>query len=160
MLKCTRRGYIFCRMMKRILQDRSKVLDAVLYTPECVKSRPSRAHKVAMQMKECFSLALSRGDFPILPNHEEESRLPTPVTITYIDLSPDLRSATVYFIPLGGLKKDETTKFFELQRHYFKDLIAKKMKMRFIPELNFKFDTSFEYSERIDSLLHNVNPKR
>ncbi|MBQ2173785.1 MAG: ribosome-binding factor A, partial [Alphaproteobacteria bacterium] len=70
-----------------------------------------------------------------------------------------LRSAIVYFTPLGGLKKEETAKFFELQRHYFKDLIAKKMKMRFIPELNFKLDTSFEYSERIDNLLHNVSSK-
>ncbi len=145
--------------MKHISQNGKKVRNAILYTPERVKSRPSRAHKVAMQLKECFSLALSRGDFPILPNHEEESRLPTPVTITYINLSPDLRSAIVYFVPLGGLKKEETTKFFELQRHYFKDLIAKKMRMRYIPELNFKFDNSFEYSERIDNLLHNANPK-
>ena len=56
---------------------------------------------------------------------------------------------------LGGLKKEETAKFFELQKHYFKDLIAKKMKMRFIPNLTFKLDTSFEYSERIEALLKN-----
>ena len=146
-------------MMKNISKNGTKTRNAVLYAPERLKSRPSRAHKVAMQLKECFSLALSKGDFPILPNHEDESRLPTPVTITYIDLSPDLRSAIVYFTPLGGLKKEETARFFELQRHYFKDLIAKKMKMRFIPELNFKLDTSFEYSERIDNLLHNVSAK-
>lgn len=145
--------------MKRAFHSTPKVQNSVLYTPGHIQIRPSRAHKVAMQLKECFALALSRGDFPVLANHEKESRLPTTVTITYVDLSPDLRNATVYFIPLGGAKKEETSKFFELQEHYFKDLIAKKMKMRFIPNLNFKFDTSFEYSERIEALLNNANPK-
>ena len=130
-----------------------------LYRPMSRKTIARRNDKVATQIKECFSLALSRGDFPILPNHKEESQLQIPVTITYIDLSPDLRNATIYFLPLGGLKKEETVRFFELQGHYFKDLIAKKMKMRFIPNLTFKFDTSFEYSERIQSLLDNDKAK-
>lgn len=144
---------------KRMFQGKNRRRNSVLYIPERAQSGPSRAHKVAMQLKECFSLALSRGDFPILPNHENESRLPAPVTITYVDISQDLRNATVYFVPLGGLKKEETSKFFELQTHYFKNLIAKKMKMRFIPNLNFKLDTSFEYSERIEALLNNDKTK-
>ena len=126
-----------------------------LFKSESKKTTSRRNDKVAAQLKECFSFALSRGDFPILPNHEAESKLPTPVTITYIDLSPDLRNATIFYTPLGGIKKEETVRFFELQIHYFKDLIAKKMKLRFIPNLTFKLDDSFEYSERIETLLKN-----
>ena len=131
-----------------------------LFRSEQRKTVARRNDKVAAQLKECFSLALSRGDFPILTNHERESQLPNPVTITYVDLSPDLRNATIYFVPLGGIKKEETAKFFELQGHYFKQLIAKKMKMRFIPNLIFKLDNSFEYSERIEALLRNDQVKR
>ena len=137
------------------LWDMISVAKLNLYRSIDEKTVSRRNDKIATQLKECFSLALSRGDFPVLPNHGKESQLQTPVTITYIDLSPDLRNATIYFLPLGGLKKEETVQFFELQKHYFKDLIAKKMKMRFIPNLTFKLDTSFEYSERIEALLKN-----
>lgn len=126
-----------------------------LFKPESRKTLSRRNDKIAAQLKECFSFALSRGDFPILPNHEDESKLPTPVTLTYVDVSPDLRNATVFFIPLGGVKKEETKRFFELQTHYFKDLIAKKMKLRFIPNLTFKLDDSLDYSEKIENLLKN-----
>ena len=124
-----------------------------LFCPEKRKTISRRNDKIATQLKECFSIALSRGDFPILQNHEQESKLPTIVTITYVDMSPDLRNVTIYYVPLGGLKADETERFFELQTHYFKDLIAKKLKLRFIPNLTFKLDKSLDYSEKIEKLL-------
>jgi len=124
-----------------------------LFTPEKRKTIGRRNDKIASQIRECFSIAITKGDFPILPNHENESKLPNSVTITYVDLSPDLRNATIFFMPLGGLFKEETLLFFELQTHYFKNIIAKKMKMRFIPNILFRVDKSFEYSKKIDSLL-------
>ena len=127
--------------------------DLNLFIPEKRKTTSRKNDKIAAQLRECFSKALTKGDFPILPAHEIESRLPTIVTITYIDLSPDLRNATIYYIPLGGLKKPECKEFFDLQTHYFKSLIAKKLKLRFIPNLLFKLDDSLDYSEKIDNLL-------
>lgn len=124
-----------------------------LFKLEKRKTSARRNDKIAAQIRECFSKALTKGDFPILPAHEIESKLPTIITITYIDLSPDLRNATVYYIPLGGLKKDVCKVFFDLQTHYFKSLIAKKLKLRFIPNLIFKLDNSLDYSEKIDRLL-------
>lgn len=124
-----------------------------LFKLEKRKTSARRNDKIATQIRECFSKALTKGDFPILPAHETESKLPAIITITYIDLSPDLRNATVYYIPLGGLKKDECKVFFGLQTHYFKSLIAKKLKLRFIPNLIFKLDDSLDYSEKIDKLL-------
>lgn len=126
-----------------------------LFKPEKIKTVSRRNDKIAAKMRECFSKALTRGDFPILPAHENESKLPSIVTITYIDLSPDLRNATVYYVPLGGLHKEECAIFFKLQTHYFKDLIAKKLNLRYIPELLFKLDGAFEYSGKIDKLLKN-----
>ena len=125
-----------------------------LFTPQRRKTTGRRNDKVASQIKECFSLALVRGDFPSLPNHEKDSKLPTPITITYVDLSPDLRNATVYYMPLGGLLKEESARFFELQTHYFKNVIATKMKVRVIPNLLFRVDESIDYSQKIESLLN------
>lgn len=125
-----------------------------LFVPEKKKTTGRRNDKVATRMKECFSAALARGDFPVLQGHESESKLPSPVTITFVDLSPDLRNAVIYFMPLGGLNKEECVKFFELQTHHFKDIIAKQMRLRFIPNISFKLDKSFEYSQRIEDLLN------
>jgi ribosome-binding factor A len=120
----------------------------------CKRKKTGRRNdKIASQIRECFSLALSKGDFPILLNHENESKLPTLVTITYIDLSPDLRNAVIFFTPLCGMKKEETKRFFELQVHYFKNAIAKRMNLRFVPNLSFKLDESFDYSAKIEKLL-------
>lgn len=124
-----------------------------LFSQEKRKTAGRRNDKIASQIRECFAMALARADFPILPNHEDESKLKVPVTLTYVDMSPDLRNATIFFTPLGGLHKQECLKFFELQTHYFKDVIAKKMKMRFIPNIFFKLDDSFEYSQKIEGLL-------
>lgn len=126
-----------------------------LFRFEKKKTSPRRNDRVASQLRECFSKALTKGDFPILPAHEEKSKLPSIITITYIDLSPDLRNATIYYVPLGGQHKEQCEKFFELQTHYFKDLIAKHLKLRFIPNLLFRLDNSLDYSERIDRLLKN-----
>ncbi len=131
--------------------------DLNLFMPDRKKKIHSRKNdKIAADMRECFALELSRGDFPILPNHEQESRMPCLITITYVDLSPDLRNATVFYMTLGGERVLEAQKFFELQTHYFKHMIAKKMKLRYIPQILFKLDKTAEYSEKIESLLNKI----
>ena len=127
-----------------------------LFIPEKRKSIGRRNDKIAARIKECFALELTKGNFPTLPGHESESKLPSPVTITFVDLSPDLRNAVVYFMPLGGLCQKECIRFFELQTHHFKNAIAKHMHLRFIPNISFRLDNSFEYSAKIDNLLNNA----
>jgi ribosome-binding factor A len=124
-----------------------------LFVHKKEKNTSLRKDKIAAQIKECLSFALVRDNFPLLPNHEEESKLPCSITLTYVDLSRDLRNATIFFMPLGGVNKEESLKFFELQTHYFKELMAKKMKLKFIPNIIFRLDNSFEYSDRINKLL-------
>ncbi|MBQ8651085.1 MAG: ribosome-binding factor A [Alphaproteobacteria bacterium] len=124
-----------------------------IFIPKKVSSCGKRNNKIATQIKECFAVELLKRDFPPLPGHEAESKISTIVTITYVDVSPDLRNAIIYYMPLGGTMLEETAKFFELQTHYFKDLIAKKLKLRFIPNISFKLDESIDYAEKIDGLL-------
>jgi ribosome-binding factor A len=127
-----------------------------LFLPERRKGFGKRNDRVAAQMRECLAKELARGDFPAFRwknAAEQNCQLPQPVTISFIDLSRDLKNATVYFMPLGGAKKEETEKFLSIQTSYFKKIIAKNMFLKFVPNLRFKLDSSFEYSTKIDSLL-------
>lgn len=111
--------------------------------------------KIAAKIKECFSIALARADFPIFVKGEEV-KMPCPITVTYVDLSPDLRNAKVFVMPLGGKCQNETIRFLEKQTHFFKETIASKMKMKFIPNITFFIDDSFGYSEKIENLLKKI----
>ncbi|MDR1332837.1 MAG: 30S ribosome-binding factor RbfA [Holosporales bacterium] len=126
-----------------------------LFVPQKRKTTGRRNDKVATQLKELFSLALIRGDFHVLPKREAESMPPCMITITHVDLSRDLCNAVVFFRTLSGTMIDEAMKFLELQTHFFKDLIAKKLSLRTIPNLRFKFDQTSEAANRIDELLKN-----
>ena len=128
-----------------------------LFVPEKHKTTSAKNDKIATKIRECFSMALTRRDFPILPGHEDESVLKTYVTITYVRLSPDLRNATVLYVTLNDEYLEETAQFFELQKHYFKNLIAKRLKIKYIPDITFKLDKSIEYSTRIDKVLKDIN---
>lgn len=113
--------------------------------PNDNKTYSRRNDKIAAHMKECLSMSLLKGDLYDLPCHT--------ITITHIDLSPDLRNARIFVMPFGGEKTRETINYLEEHKHYFKNIIATKMKLRFIPEITFKNDDSFEYSSRIEKLL-------
>lgn len=124
-----------------------------LFIPEKRKTISARKDKMACRIKECLSSALLRDEMPIIRNHKKESKLLTMVTITHIDLSPDLHNAVVFFVTLGGDLQQETLLFFELQTYYFKSEIARKVKIKYVPNIIFKFDNTFEYAQKINELL-------
>jgi ribosome-binding factor A len=105
-------------------------------------------------------MALIRGDFPTANAKAGESQLPCHITITYVAVTPDLRNATVFFAPTLVDKLAEVLEFFEIQKHHFKKIIAQKMRLRFVPELQFKLDDSLEYSKRIDELLKHDSDRK
>jgi ribosome-binding factor A len=94
-----------------------------------------------------------RGDFPVISRQKNASIPPCQITLTYVELSPDLKYATVFFTLSDDLKKVEALTFFELQTSYFRSLIAKQMQLKFVPNLVFKIDESVEYAKKIEDLL-------
>jgi ribosome-binding factor A len=70
-----------------------------------------------------------------------------------VRMTPDLKLATVYVLPLGGGEAAEAVAHLEKHKRYLRGLLAKRVSMKFMPELRFKVDTSFEASARIDELL-------
>ena len=80
------------------------------------------------------------------------------VTITGVDVSPDLRQARVYFTILdndeAGIK--ETLDGLNSAAPYFRHQMAQSLSLRHIPEFTFKYDTSLENALRIDRLLDSI----
>jgi ribosome-binding factor A len=79
------------------------------------------------------------------------------ITVPEVRMSPDLKLATVYVLTLGGGEADEAVTHLNKHKRFLRGEVAKRISMRFVPELRFRVDTSFEASRRIDELL--ASPK-
>lgn len=80
------------------------------------------------------------------------------VTLTAVDVSGDLRSARVYYTVFGEQGQKETTqKALEKATPFIRRELGKRLRLRCTPELNFCFDGSLEYGNRIESLLKELN---
>ena len=79
------------------------------------------------------------------------------VTITGVDVTPDLREARVYFTILGDeAEVKETLAGLTSANGYFRRQLAQALSLRHAPELTFKLDTSLQYGMRIDNLLDSL----
>jgi ribosome-binding factor A len=97
---------------------------------------------------------LSRGDIvdDVLASHV--------VSVTEVKLSPDLKLATAYIMPLGG--KDEAAVLEALERHrrFIRGEMARRLDLRFAPDVRFRADATFDEALRIDRLLNSEKVKR
>jgi len=90
-----------------------------------------------------------RGDVPWPPGVDEPN-----VTVTEVQVSPDLKNATAFVMPLGGVRVDETVRILNAHIGFFRHALAQKVKLRHVPRLTFSPDRSFEYAQRINEILH------
>lgn len=112
--------------------------------------RSQRQLRVGEEIRHAIASVLMRGDF-VWP---EGLSSPAMITVTEVQISPDLRNATAFVMPLGGKQLAETVKTLNEIVGYFRHEIAKAVKLRYVPSLHFKPDTSFEYAKKIETLLH------
>jgi ribosome-binding factor A len=77
------------------------------------------------------------------------------VTVTGVDVADDLRNAKVFVSILGG-DRQQTLKGLESASAFIRSELGKRMRMRFIPELLFRFDASVEQGAHIMELLHAI----
>ena len=76
------------------------------------------------------------------------------ITVAEVRMSPDLKLATVYVMPLGGKDAEGVVKAFARNAKYIKGAIARQMRgLRFVPALRFRADERFGEAERIERLL-------
>jgi ribosome-binding factor A len=82
------------------------------------------------------------------------------VTVPEVRMTPDLKRATIYVMPLGGKNAEAIVAAFERNRRFLRGEIAHRIDLRHAPELEFRLDTSFDEAERIDALLRSPSVKR
>ena len=75
------------------------------------------------------------------------------ITVTEVRMTPDLKTARVYVIPLGGNDTKETVRILTENSHLVRRALSKRLDIKFLPKLNFVGDNSFEYAEKIEKII-------
>ena len=110
--------------------------------------------RVAELIRHTLADLLARGDVrdPVLEGHV--------VTVPDVRMSPDLKLATIYVLPLGGKDVKEVLTALDQHRKYLRGEIAKRINLKFAPDIRFKADQSFDCGGKIDALLDSPQVKR
>jgi ribosome-binding factor A len=97
---------------------------------------------------------LSRGDVhdPVLDAHM--------ITVPEVRMSPDLRLATIYIMPLGGRDEENVLAALDRNKRYVRGEIARRVNLKFAPEIRFRIDDRFDEAERIEKLLRTPDVQR
>jgi ribosome-binding factor A len=90
---------------------------------------------------------LVRGEVhdPVIETHT--------ITVPEVRMSPDLRLATIYVMPLGGRDAKDVLDALDRNTRYMRGEIARRVNLKFAPEIRFRIDERFDEAERIEKLL-------
>tara|TARA_Y100000590_G_scaffold434326_1_gene552400 strand:+ start:90 stop:458 length:369 start_codon:yes stop_codon:yes gene_type:complete len=87
----------------------------------------------------------------------DEAKIPSlttkNITVTEVRMSPDLKNARAYVIPLGGKDTENTVSILTQFSHLVRKALSKKIDMKFLPKVSFIGDKSFDYAEKIEKLI-------
>ena len=110
------------------------------------KTITQRQLRVGEMIKQALSMIFIRGEAK-LPNLETRE-----ITVTEVRMSPDLKTAKAFVLPLGG--KDASLTVEKLKEFSFviRKTLSKKITMKFLPKILFVQDESFDYAEKIEKL--------
>ena len=113
-----------------------------------------RMLRVGEVVRHVVADVLSRGMIqdPVLDGHV--------ITVPEVRMSPDLKLATVFVMPLGGKDMQPVLAALEKHKKAVRTELAHKVNLRFAPDVRFKADESFEKSSRIDALLASPEVRR
>jgi len=81
------------------------------------------------------------------------------VTVTGVDMSPDMKNARVYVSVLKEEDRELTLDILNSSKSFIRSLLSKRLRMKFIPTVEFRFDTSIEYGYKIDKLLKEIKDR-
>ncbi len=118
-------------------------------------SGPSqRQLRVGELVRHAVAEVLARGEAP------DEVLLSHPGTVPEVRMSPDLRLATVYVMPLGGRDQEAVLAALDRNKKFLRGEVVRRVNLKFAPELRFRIDERFDEAERIDRLLRSPEVAR
>lgn len=113
-----------------------------------------RQQRVAELIRHALAEVLSRGDL------QDDVLTRNVITIPEVRMSPDLKLATAYVMPLGGKDEDAVIKALEKNKKVLRQEVARRVNLKFAPDLRFRRDESFDEAARIDALLRSERVAR
>ena len=106
-----------------------------------------RQLRVGEMIKQSLGMILLKGEAKI--SNIETNR----ITVTEVRMSPDLKIAKAYVLPLGGENANEIIKTLKEFSFVIRKVLSKKITMKFLPKIIFVKDESFDYAEKIENLI-------
>jgi ribosome-binding factor A len=113
-----------------------------------------RQQRVAEIVRHALAEVLSRGDIqdPVLTGHV--------ITVPEVRMSPDLKLATAYIMPLGGRDEKPVIAALDRNKKLLRQEVARRVDLKFAPDLRFRRDETFDEASRIDALLRSEKVQR
>jgi ribosome-binding factor A len=111
------------------------------------RSRSQRQLRVGEVIRHALSQLLERGEAHDPGLHGVS------ITVTEVRISPDLRNATAFVMPLGGVEADGVLESLSRAAPFFRRRMAQSVQLRRLPILSFELDGSFDNAQHIDTLL-------
>ena len=107
-----------------------------------------RMLRVAELVRHAMSDQLTRGGLndPVLDGNV--------ITVSRVKMSPDLKCATVFILPLGGKDREKVLEALEKHRKALRTDMARKIDLKFAPDVRFRLDDAFDNLDRIGELLN------
>lgn len=118
------------------------------------KGASQRQLRVAEEIRHLLAAVFMRGEL------RDPALVGVSITVTEVRISPDLKHATAYCIPLGGAHIPEVLAALNRSRGFLRGQIGHHMTLRYTPELHFAADTSFAEAQKIEALLHSERVRR
>ena len=110
-----------------------------------------RQLRVGEMIKQSLGMIFVRNEAKI-PNLETNN-----ITVTEVKMSQDLKIAKAYVLPLGGKGADTIVNILKEFSFLIRRVLSKKITMKFLPKILFAKDESFEYAEKIENLIKQIN---
>lgn len=126
---------------------------AALRGPQA-EGRSQRQLRVGEAVRHALVRILERAHF------HDPDLIDVSVTVTEVRVSPDLRNATAFVLPLAGANQDVVIAALRRAVPYLRGQLAHEVELRFAPQLAIEPDTSFDYARHIDSLLRQADVAR
>ena len=106
-----------------------------------------RQLRVGELIKQSLGQIFLKGEAKV-PNFETKN-----ITVTEVRMSPDLKNARAYVIPLGGKNAEQAVSVLTEFSGLIRKILSKKVDMKFLPRVSFVSDKSFDYAEKIEKLI-------
>lgn len=106
-----------------------------------------RQLRVGETVRHAIAEILAQGHVhdPVLEGHL--------ITVPEVRMSPDLKLATIYVMPLGGRDTTDVIEALDRNKKFLRGEIARRVNLKFAPDIRFRADEQFDEAERIEKLL-------